>query len=341
VILSVSTVKDAPGNVEKWVRRNLAGGIDHLVVCLDAPQPDVEALLDAHPDVTAVRAHGAWFAGEPAEDLNERQVINAGLVSRLVAGMPWAQWLFHVDGDEVVQVDRERLLALEPEVRAVRLRPVEAVSRWRTDGDPTLFKRLPTEDELAELVRVGILAKPDRRRFFRGHVTGKPGLRPSLDLGLGVHKVLDRDARPVPLVHRRGMRVLHYESPDGEEFVRKWTALLSSGAPVQHRGTRGRLSDALARLLAAETDPAQREAEVRRLYDQWAADDVETLGRLGLLVEIDPDERPRTAPAPAAAEVQALRTLLERAYAVPKLGFRAMSVRSDIDQVVADLQRGL
>jgi glycosyl transferase family 2 len=196
VILSVSTVKDAPGNVEKWVRRNLAGGIDHLVVCLDSPQPEVEDLLDAHPDVTAVRAHGDWFAGEPAEDLNERQVINAGLVSRLVAGMPWAEWLFHVDGDEVVQIDRDRLTALEPEVRAVRLRPVEAVSRWHTDGDPTLFKRLPTDDELAELVRLGVLTRPNRRLYFRGHVTGKPGVRPSLDLGIGLHKVLDRDGRP-------------------------------------------------------------------------------------------------------------------------------------------------
>lgn len=341
MILSVSTVKDAPGNVEKWVRRNLAGGIDHLVVCLDSPQPEVEDLLDAHPDVTAVRAHGDWFAGEPAEDLNERQVINAGLVSRLVAGMPWAEWLFHVDGDEVVQIERDRLTALEPEVRAVRLRPVEAVSRWHTDGDPTLFKRLPTDDELEELVRLGVLTRPNRRLYFRGHVTGKPGVRPSLDLGIGLHKVLDRDGRPVSLVHRRGLRLLHYESPDGEEFMRKWTALLSSGAPVQHRGTRGRLSEALAALLASETDERKRKAEVRRIYDEWAADDVETLSRLGLLVEIDPDARPRTGPPPTDDDVRALRALLERAQEIPKLGFRAMFLRPDIDDVVTDLQRGL
>ena len=82
-------------------------------------------------------------------------------------------------------------------------------------------------------------------------------------------------------------------------------------------------------------------AAVEALYEEWGADDVETLSRLGLLVEIDPDAWRRTAPPPAPDDVAALRTLLDRAYGVPKLGFRPMDLRPDIDEVVAELQRGL
>ena len=148
VILSMTTLKDRPANVEKWLRRNLAGGIDHMIVYLDGPQPEVEALLEAHPHVTAVHADAEWYADAPAVLLNDRQILNAGLTSRLLAGLPWAEWLFHVDGDEVAQIDRAALDAFPPETRAVRLGTLEAVGQLHPDGDPILFKRLQTRDEL-------------------------------------------------------------------------------------------------------------------------------------------------------------------------------------------------
>ena len=62
----MTTLKDSAANVEKWVRRNLAGGIDHMIVFVDGPQPEVEALLDAHPDVSAVHADTEWYADAPS-----------------------------------------------------------------------------------------------------------------------------------------------------------------------------------------------------------------------------------------------------------------------------------
>ena len=93
MIISASTVKDSRDNVEKFVRRNLLGGIDHLVLFLDAPLPEVEELLDGHPDVTYVRAHGDWWGSMDAGGLNERQINNAALISRLAAGFDWAMRL--------------------------------------------------------------------------------------------------------------------------------------------------------------------------------------------------------------------------------------------------------
>ena len=54
MICTVSTVLDTPENVDRFVRRNLAAGVDHMFVFLDAPQPRVRALLDPLPQVTAI-----------------------------------------------------------------------------------------------------------------------------------------------------------------------------------------------------------------------------------------------------------------------------------------------
>jgi hypothetical protein len=157
VIISASTVKDSAENVEKFLRRNLLGGIDHLVVFLDAPMPEVEELLTGHPDATFVRAYGEWWGDMDAGGLNERQINNASLISRLAAGFAWAEWMFMLDGDEVARIDRRVLDALPADERAVRLLPLEAASRLHPESDPTLFKRLLEPDELELLHTLGVI----------------------------------------------------------------------------------------------------------------------------------------------------------------------------------------
>jgi hypothetical protein len=340
VILSVTTIKDSAANVEKWVRRNLAGGIDHLVVFVDGPQPEVEALLDAHPDVSAVRADAAWYADAPSVLLNDRQIINAALTSRLLAGMPWAEWLFHLDGDEVAQIDRAELDALGPEILGVRLRAVEAVGRLHPDRDPTLFKRRLTKGELHLLTTLGAISEPDNAAYFRGHTWGKPGLRPTLDRAIGVHHVVDRRAERAPLIEAPGLRLLHYESPSGDEFVRKWMALLGSGGHVGQRGARATMADSIRTLLSLDLDEDETRAFIYRLYERVGADDVDLLHGLGLLVEVDPDAHTRTVTSDQDG-VRTLRSMLERAHDVPKIGFRPKDVADDIDAVVRGLQAGL
>ena len=70
-----------------------------------------------------------------------RQRINANLVKAVLSTFDWAEWLFHIDADEIVQLDREVLRALPAGTRVVRLAPLEAVSRRQWDDDPTWFKR--------------------------------------------------------------------------------------------------------------------------------------------------------------------------------------------------------
>jgi hypothetical protein len=342
VIIAAATVKDSRENVEKFVARNLRGGIDHVVVFLDAPAADIEEFLDAQADVTAVRAYGEWWVGNRPDDLNERQVCNNGLVSRAVAGLAWVEWMFVLDGDEVARIDRTVLDGFDPGTRAVQLLPLEAVSRMDAHEDPTWFKRRPTQDELVLLKLLGVLPEAKLRAYFRGHASGKPGLRPAPGYALGVHHVVDTStAERVPARTDAGLTMLHYESHNGREFVRKWRALLGSGSDnIRQTGRRSSLARSISTVLDLPVPESETTALLEELYRASALDDVETLSRLGLLVEADPDSWERR-PARDERGVRQLRTLLDRAYDVPKMQFRPHSRDRGAAKTVARLQRRL
>jgi hypothetical protein len=341
VIISATTVKDSRENVEKFVRRNLLGGIDHLVLFLDAPLPDVEDLLEGHPDVTFVRAHGDWWGEMTPGGLNSRQINNASLASQLVVGFPWAEWMFMLDGDEVAHLDLGVLARLAPSVRAVRLLPMEAASRLHPDSDPTLFKRRLDKDELHLLHVLGLIKEPKLRSYFRGHMSGKPGVRPTAEHALGVHHVVHTGTRDrLTGITDPGLRLLHYESHNGEEFVRKWMALLSSGVDVRQHKKRAPLAGSITALLALGLPEDETAAFLERLFERVALDDIETLSRLKLLVEVDPDAGSRR-PRPPEGEVQQLRELLVRAYDAPKRVFRPRSHDRRAPQVIARIQKGV
>lgn len=340
MIVSVTTLKDSVANAEKWVRRNLGGGIDHLVVFVDGPQPELEAMLEAHPHVSVVRADEAWYADAPSELLNDRQIVNAALTCRLLAGMPWAEWIFHLDGDEVAQIDRTELAALGPDVRAVRLGTLEAVGRLHPSGDPTSFKRRLGPDELQLLTLLGAIAEPSNAVYFRGHRFGKPGVRPTLDLAIGVHHVIDRDGAQVEPAQAPGLRLLHYESFSGDEFVRKWMALLGSGGHVGQRGHRATVAGSIRTLLGLGLGEDDTRAFLYRLYERLCEDDVELYDRLGLLVEVDPDAARREVESSDEGVAQ-LRALLQRARDVPKRAFLPKALSPEADAIVARLHSGV
>ena len=341
MIISATTVKDTLENVEKFVRRNLLGGIDHLVVFVDAPLPHVEDFLRSHPDVTSVPAYGDWWGTLPASALNTRQITNAALISQLVAGFPWAEWMFPLDGDEVARIDRDVLDRLGPETRVVQLLTMEAASRLHPQGDPTLFKRLLNDDELQLLYALGVIAQPRQRSYFRGHMCGKPGLRPTPDLALAVHHVIDmRTGERVESAKDLGLAMLHYESHDGDEFVRKWLALLSSGRRVQQHRQRAPLAAAIEALLALGLPEAETATFLEQLFVRTRLDDIETLSRLRLLVEVDPDAGERRQ-RPPEQEIEQLRELLRRAYDTPKRPFQPRMQSARTAKLIARVQKGL
>jgi hypothetical protein len=292
MLFTASTVKDSLENVRFFVSANLASGVDHMLLFLDAPgdedQQPVAAWLAEQPQVTAIpTTRRTWWTDGRPHSLNVRQRINANWAVAALAPLRWAEWLFHIDGDEVACLDRDALTEVPSELDAVWLSPWEAVSEWSQEGRPTQFKRLLGEPELDLLHVLGVIPEAANQTYFHGHVMGKSGVRPGSGLGLTLHDAVSPDGGRQPRHEDPRLHVLHYDAPSGEEFVRKWTALADAG-PVRYRRSRAGSARAIRALLARDLPDETRTAYLRRLYDATTRDDVATLRDLDLLATASP-----------------------------------------------------
>ena len=326
MLVTASTILDTPANVRRFVADNLSMGVDHMVVFLDDPsakdQDQVAGELSEHGHVTCVPAGKGWWAGDRPKGLNVRQRINANVALDLLADMEWAQWVFHVDGDEVVAVDREVLAAVPAGADAVWLTPLECVSRFGATERPTLFKRLLDDDDLNLLHTLGVLTGPTNSAYFHGHVLGKSGVRPGSGLRLTLHDAVTTSGDRVPRHEDPRLRVLHHDAVSGEEFVRKWTALLGAGR-ARFRKDRAPTVNALRTLTAKDIPAPIAEKYLRRIYEATTEDDVTTLHELGLLENVDPSTGTHV-PRPIPDSDQA--TLADRIAAVRKVPKRQFHV---------------
>jgi hypothetical protein len=333
MLFTASTVKDTLPNVQRFVTGNLAGGVDHMFVLLDAPgaegQAEVGEWLEEHPHVTCIRTDKQWWAGDRPGQLNVRQRINANLLKQVLSAFDWAEWLVHIDGDEIVQVDREVLATVPPTVPAVQLAPLEAVSRMHWDGDPTWFKTLLADDDLALLQGLGVIERAHNGVYFRGHIDGKSGLRPRAEGWLTLHHAVDIERETLESFTHEALRVLHYESYSGEEFVRKWTAMVASGPTASFRPARGNTAVALRALIGKNLGEEKARAYLMKLFERTTEDDFETLRDLGLLVEVDPRKgthRPADLPA---GGLDAIRAALDELRTQPKRRFHPAQAREE------------
>jgi hypothetical protein len=250
-----------------------------------------------------------------------RQRINANWARELLAPLSWAEWLFHIDGDEVACLDRDAIASVPEEVDAVFLSPWEAVSQWAQSGRPTRFKRLLDDAELNLLHVLGAIPEPSNQAYFHGHVMGKSGVRPRSGLGLTLHDAVSNDGRRHPRHEDARLHVLHYDAPSGEEFVRKWTSLAQAG-PVRYRRSRSGPARAIRTLLVQDLSDDTRAKYLRRLYDVTTRDDLEMLQELGLLVEADPLASGATSARPIPPDAtDELAHRVAELRAAPKAGF--------------------
>lgn len=316
MILTVSTAKDTVANLEAFCRRNLAAGADHLLIFLDTAEgegvdPEVLELLQGHPHVTPIVTDAAYWRPKRLPGLNGRQLVNANLANALLAGFDWAEWLFHIDADEALQIDRDRLLReVRPAEEIVRVNPIEAVSQVHWDGEVTHFKPLLDEDGIDRLVAAGLIEPPGpndslNATWFSGHVKGKVGVRPDLGVRLELHHAYAYDDPETEIAGRSEpwLQHRHYESHDGTEFVRKWMAHLDAG-PIRLRPRRRRLMEQIASIVedAALDEPA-RERAFLDLYCREVEDDLPALERMGVLVPaVEGDHTPEAIPDPETFE---------------------------------------
>ncbi len=99
---------------------------------------------------------------------------------------------------------------------------------------------------------------------------------------------MDADRENLESFEHEALRVLHYESYSGEDFVRKWTAMVASGPTASFRPARGNTAVALRALIGKNLGEEKARAYLMKLFERTTEDDFETLRDLGLLVEVDP-----------------------------------------------------
>lgn len=327
--MTVSTVKDNLGNIQRFVTGNLASGADHMLVFLDQSEPEVEAWLDGHDGVTAIVTDKKWWQGRRPARLNLRQNINANLALAALEQVGGVDWLFHVDADEVVRIDREVLDGVPQEINVVNLRPLEVVGVLEPEGPPTLFKRLLSDGELQLVVALGLLEEASNPRYFRSHIAGKMGVRPGTDRFLEIHMVTDGEGVRKRAHRAPGLEMLHYEAYSGAEFIRKWTNMIASGPTMHFGDERMALATALKTLVELDLPPEVKSRHLEAFYQRHMADPVEELDSLGLLEHIDPtrgSHRPTSLTsaqrASLTAALAAIRQQDKRDYMPPRAKLR-------------------
>ncbi len=323
MICTVSTIKDSRENIERFVARNLAAGADHMFVFLDGVGLEGEDFLRAQEHVTVVVTDpGYWGGSKTLDNLNLRQVTNANLVNFLLAATGWADRLVHLDGDECLHVDKDRLLAVPADVPLVGLTPWEAVSQFEQHGEVEYFKRLLEPGELMLLEAIGLLEAPKNRTYFRGHVRGRPAVRPSAELILRIHDAWAPDQSPLPALEEPGLHMLHYESASAAEFIRKWQAHLSGGSGAKFKDRRARIGAALGTVAAnPHLDEAGKRHFMEEIYRRNVAEDVDTLSTLGFVQRPDPRFHAYEPAGLDDAQRDQVATLLELLHEVDKRYF--------------------
>lgn len=285
MICTVSTVKDARVNVERFVEQNLTAGVDHMFVFLEHdPDGQLEA-LQQHAAVTPVLADESLWGPDRPDLLMRRQMVNANTVNCVLATVPGVDWLVHLDCDECIDIDLDRLAALSEDVRCIRLRVLEAVNTENGSHAVQLFKRKLAERKLAELLESGLVSEADNRSYLSGHTIGKAAVRPALDLLLGVHRVKDRAGRLQPHLKDDAFSVLHYDCVSADDFIAKWTARASSEPlSLAMRPSRRAIYEGFVKILALGLPASEERGRFEELYRATGEDPVAELDARGLLV---------------------------------------------------------
>lgn len=296
MICTVSTVLESVENLAVFVQSNLAMGVDHMFLVIDAPdrpgQAEIAEYFAEHPHVTTISGDPSWWPrGRPGE-LNRRQIINANRVLWAMRETTPDHWLFHIDADEVLALGPDRLDHVPPRRRGVRVRPAEAVAVWDPPAYETRFKPAAKHEQLEHYAALGLIPTPEIRYWLHGYRSGKVGVRVNSGFRLAIHQALDPDGNRLYPPVLRGAWVLHHHIRSGSDAVAKATAF----ALNSHVGLAPHKREWVEALqaLATETDESRRRAREREIFDQHLADPVDLMEAHGVLLQIDPREHNRT-----------------------------------------------
>ena len=274
----VSTMLGVPETVLPCIAHHLNSDAERLHIYLDAPLPQIEAALAAHPRCVVTVCDKAYWAKIPGgrpDGIVRRQLANVEHARRHSS----SDWLVHVDSDEfLVSADPSKPLRLGEELEKVpthhewvRIAPMERVLPMGSQPN-SIFEgvfRRPTND--AELInRVYGRGAGYLHKGMSGHARGKVGWRRGTTLKVRLHDVIWPLAKGVkpkpayppselpPFTRLKAVDLLHFDAWTPLQWTAKLVRLHETGFDAKSHN-RGKS----ILYMAENTDADQR----ARLYD--------------------------------------------------------------------------
>ena len=215
-------------DVARFVAHHLDIGARHVYLYLDAPDPDVCALLKDHPKVTVTVCDSAYWKrkGKNRPDAHQlRQTFNA--TQALKQAHQHVHWLGHIDTDEFILSPKKLstlLKSVPDEMAGARLYPAEALAARDAKGMPRHFKLRTTGDDVPPTAVTEIY--PTFGSYVRGgflsHLAGKVFARTGLgNVRLAIHRLRLKGEDVLNTATLDGAFVGHLHAPNWDNFIEK------------------------------------------------------------------------------------------------------------------------
>ncbi|MGB5864090.1 MAG: glycosyltransferase family 2 protein [Sulfitobacter sp.] len=219
----VATIKADAATILRFVAYHLELGAHRIYIYLDAPCPEAQEALKAHPKTRVVRCDDGYWKRKKGNrpDMHQpRQTFNA---THAYGRAHEVEWLIHIDADEFLVPEGRvaaQLAALPETVQCARTRPMELLS----GGDPEIdaaFKTFVSAGKLREQVVAALYPTFGQhlRGGFLSHVAGKIFVRTGAnDIKFRIHNVFqDGEMNPnhveIPNIH-----LAHFHATDWDSW---------------------------------------------------------------------------------------------------------------------------
>lgn len=233
---TVTTLKEDPERVKTFVAQHVFLGASEIWLYFDDPDDASIALVEGIPQVRVIRCtedHKARYSNK-AGTLEGRQKANANHAYAQCK----ADWIIHLDADEIVQTDRPvSAILAEAKGDVLRLAPYEALhyAKAGVNGRPSAYFRGVLPDtraghaaaalaygRFAGTLAQGMLSHTSGKHFVRVGVAG---------MALSIHAPF-LDGKRAAATDTADARLLHFHGGDWDSWLANVDRRLTAGAYI-------------------------------------------------------------------------------------------------------------
>lgn len=236
----VATIKAPTRDTLNFAAHHLDLGAHRVHVYLDAPDPEAEAALRAHPKCRVILCNEDYWRrrsrkGRPDKH-QSRQTLNA---THCLNRRAQVDWLAHIDVDEFLWSEMtitDRLSQVAPDRISARVRPIEALAPepYKTDAEPyTAYKScaLSQSERRAQTNAIYPTYGPYLNGGFLSHVAGKVFVRTGLsDISLRIHNAFINKQMDDKAEELHELYLCHHHAATWDHWLAAYRYRLSMGS---------------------------------------------------------------------------------------------------------------